>query len=332
MSKEALVKVRNLKKYFPVRKGFLARILYGEQEYLRAVDGISFDIGEGEISCLTGESGCGKTTTARLILRLIPPTAGAVYYRERDLLSLSKREMRKMRHEIQMIFQDPYKSLNPRDRVFDLVNDPLEINRKDLSYKEKRELVSKALEDVRLAPEEYMDRYPHELSGGERQRVAISRALVLNPLFIVADEPVSMLDASVRIGILNLLLDLRDEYKLTFLYITHDLAQARYVGDQIGVMYLGKIVERGAAKDIIEEPTHPYTQALISNVPIPDPTMKSKKIIVKGEVPDPINLPPGCRFYPRCPYAKGICRENEPDLTKVKENHYVSCHLYREQG
>ncbi len=327
MAGEPLLKVENLKKYFPVRRGFLSMLLSKKELYVKAVDGISFSVNEGEIFCLAGESGCGKTTTARLILRLIPPTDGKIFYKGVDITSLKKREIRKVRQEMQMIFQDPYQSLNPRSRVFDIINEPLEINRKDLDFKEKQNLVFKALEDVRLPPEEYANKYPHELSGGERQRVAIARALVLNPRLIVADEPVSMLDASIRVGVLNLLLDLRSKYNLTLLYITHDLAQVRYIGNHLAIMYLGKIVEMGSVDDIMEKPMHPYTQALLSNVPIPDPTIKRRKIMIKGEIPDPVNLPPGCRFHPRCPYSQRICSEKEPPLIEVDKNHYVACHF-----
>lgn len=326
MSGEYLLRVEDLRKYFPVRRGFLSLLLYREKMFVRAVDGISFNVKEGRIFCLAGESGCGKTTTARLILRLIPPTHGKIYYRGTDIVRLGKRELRRIRQEIQMIFQDPYQSLNPRSRVFDIINEPLEINRRDLSFREKQNLVFKALEDVRLTPEDFANKFPHELSGGERQRVAIARSLVLNPRLIVADEPVSMLDASIRVGVLNLLLELRRRYNLTMIYITHDLAQVRYIGDDIAIMYLGKIVELGGVDDVMDYSSHPYTQALLSNVPIPDPTVKRRKIMVKGEIPDPINLPPGCRFNPRCLYADRICREEEPSLVDVGNGHYVACH------
>lgn len=326
LSENYILRVENLKKYFPVRRGFLSMLLYKERLFVKAVDGISFNVKEGEIFCLAGESGCGKTTTARLILRLIPPTSGKIYYKGIDIVSLSKRELRKVRQEIQMIFQDPYQSLNPRSRVFDIINEPLEINRRDLSFKEKQNLVFKALEDVRLPPEEYANKFPHELSGGERQRVAIARALVLNPRLIVADEPVSMLDASIRVGVLNLLLELRRRYNLTMIYITHDLAQVRYIGDDLAIMYLGKIVELGGVDEVMDNPAHPYTQALLSNVPIPDPTVKRRKIMIKGEIPDPINLPSGCRFNPRCLYADRICIEKEPPLIEIGRGHFVACH------
>jgi len=323
-----LVEVFNLKKYFLVRRSILDVIKRKSQKYLKAVDGVSFKILKGEIFCLAGESGCGKTTTGRTILRLIEPTAGKILFNRENILEYDENRIKAFRRRAQIIFQDPYESVNPRMTIYDIVEEPLRIHK--IGNKEERmEMVHKMLEEVELKPpESFLYRFPHELSGGQRQRVAIARALILNPLFIVADEPVSMLDMSIRAEILNLMLSLKDRHNLTYLFITHDLAVAKYICDRIAIMYLGKIVELGDIEEVIDNPLHPYTRALISAVPVPDPREKIGEIPIKGEVTSPIDLPKGCRFRPRCLYVKDICKKKEPELIEVSKNHYVACHLY----
>jgi len=324
---KAVLEVKGLKKWFPIRTGILASLLGKEQRYVKAVDGINFEIEEGEVFCLVGESGCGKTTTARTILRLIDPTEGRIIYRGTDLTELSREELRALRSRMQIIFQNPFEVLDPRMNVLSLVGEGLEVNDLVATDQELEERVLDALEKVKLIPpEDFARRFPHELSGGQLQRVAIARSLILGPDFIVADEPVSMLDASIRIEIINLMMELRSTLNLTYLYITHDIAQARYIGDRIAVMYLGKIVEQGPMEEVVREPLHPYTKALISNIPVPDPTVKRKRIMLKGETPTPIDLPKGCRFHPRCPISQSICKEKEPELRKVN-NRLVACHM-----
>ena len=323
--KENLVKVENLRKWFPVRRGFLDTLFSRQQWFVRAVDGIDFKIKSGEIFGLAGESGSGKTTTGRVLLRLIEPTSGKISFKRKNITTLSETELKPMRRKMQMIFQDPYESLNPRMTVGDIVAEPLIVQGLG---SEKEEKVRKALESVELIPpEEFLLRFPHELSGGQRQRVAIARALILDPEFIVADEPVSMLDVSIRAEVLNLMLDLVKKFNLSLLYITHDLALARHMCDQIAIMYLGKIMEETSTDKIVNEPLHPYTQALISAVPVPDPTSKRTEVVIKGEIPSPINPPSGCRFHTRCPIAEEICRTKEPTLVDYGDGHYAACHL-----
>ena len=319
---DILLRVINLRKYFSVRRG----ILFKRTFYVKAVDGVSFDIGRGEILGLVGESGCGKTTTGRAILRLIS-AEGKILFDGVNILSIPLRKFKPYRRKMQMIFQDPYESLNPRRRIYDIIAQAIRFHKLANSAEEERELVAQSLEEVGLRPpEEFMYRYPHMLSGGQRQRVAIARTIVLRPELIVADEPVSMLDVSTRVGILLLLKELQKKMKISFLYITHDLATARYVCDRIAIMYLGKIVEIGPAEEVLTNPLHPYTKALITAVPEPDPNIKRGKIPIKGEVPPTaINIPPGCRFHPRCIYAEKKCMECEPELIEVKPNHYVAC-------
>ncbi|WP_126993338.1 ABC transporter ATP-binding protein [Thermosipho globiformans] len=323
-----MIKVENLKKYFPVKRTVGEVLLRVPQRFVKAVDGVSFNISKGETFGLVGESGSGKTTTGRLILRLIEPTSGKIFFEDTDITKLSKEELRKFRKNMQIIFQDPMAALNPYMKVGDAIKHGLEIHNIGGSNQERKMLVMKMLERVNLSPpEDFYYRYPHELSGGQRQRIVIARALILRPKFVVADEAIAMLDVSVRSQLLKLLIDLKNEFDLTFLFITHDLATTKYICNKIGVMYLGKIVEIGDFKEIYTEPLHPYTKALISAVPEPDPKRKKEKIIPEGEVPNPINPPKGCKFHPRCPYAMDICKEVEPPLKKVK-NHIVACHLY----
>jgi len=326
---EFVVKTENLKKWFPLRQGIFDALRGKPSQYLKAVDGVSFDIRPGEIFCLAGESGCGKTTTGRLMLRLLDPTEGHIFFDGIDITSLEGKELKTFRKKAQIIFQDPYESLSPTMSILDIVTEPLVIHNIG-SKNERIEYAIKALEDVALKPaENFLRRYPHELSGGQRQRVAIARAIILKPKFIVADEPVSMLDMSIRAGILKLMLDIRERYKITYLFITHDLAIAKHICDRIAIMYLGKIVEIGSAEQVINSPHHPYTKALVAAIPIPNPLVKVGDVPIRGEVPSPINLPAGCRFHPRCPYAIAICKQVEPNLVEVEHDHMVACHLYQ---
>ena len=325
---ETIVKCENLKKWFPVRLGFFQTIISRRQLFLRAVDGISIDVKKGEIYGLAGESGSGKTTTGRLLLRLLTPTKGKILFKDKDITFLKDKKMRPLRRQMQIIFQDPYESLNPRMLVRSILEEPLLIQ--GISGEQSEELVHKAMEDVQLVPfEEFLLRFPHELSGGQRQRVAVARALVLNPEFVVADEPVSMLDVSIRAEVLNLMIDLVKKYNMAFLYITHDLALARHICDRIAVMYLGKVLEQGSSDDVIEGALHPYSQALVAAVPVPDPSSRRIEVRVKGEIPSPVNPPSGCRFHTRCSaYIGDICREKEPPLIDLGNDHFVACHLY----
>lgn len=321
---EPLIRVKNLRKWFPVRRGLLTPKLF-----VKAVDGISFDIEKGKILALAGESGSGKTTAGKAIIRLIEPTSGGILFNGQDITAFDSRRLREFKKQAQIVFQDPYDAMNPRQTIYQILEEPLMVHSVTNSGQKSRELVYQALEDVQLTPpEEFTPRFPHELSGGQRQRVAVARALILRPKFIMADEPVSMLDMSVRAEILNLFLDLIAKYDLTLLFITHDLAVSKYIADELAIMYLGKIVEIGNPEDVVDTPLHPYTVALVAAVPVPDPRMKLGQIPITGEIPSPIYPPPGCRFHPRCPLAQfPICREKEPILEEKVQGHMAACHF-----
>ncbi len=318
---DVLLSVKNLKKYFPITGGIMSRVVGN----VRAVDGVSFDIARGETLGLVGESGCGKTTTGRAVLRLIEPTAGRVEFEGKNIMEFSPKAMRAVRRQMQIIFQDPFGSLNPRMSVGQIIQEPLVIH--GVGNRTQREARVKELLDVVGLASYHVQRFPHEFSGGQRQRVGIARALALNPKLIVADEPVSALDVSIQSQILNLLEDLQKEFDLTYLFIAHGLNVIRHISDRVGVMYLGVMVELGAAAEIYQKPLHPYTEALFSAIPVPNPELKRSRIVLQGDLPSPVHPPSGCRFHTRCPIAQDRCRRDVPVWKESFPGHFVACHF-----
>jgi peptide/nickel transport system ATP-binding protein len=325
---EALLVLEDVKKHFPIKRSFIEGLVGRRAKYVRAVDGVSLTVEEGSVSVLVGESGSGKTTLGKLSLRIYLPTAGQISFKGRDISRLQGEELKEFRRSAQMVYQDPMAALNPRVKIGDAVAEPLRFH--GIGTKaEQRARVLKMMERVGFDPaEEFFDRFPHELSGGQRQRVVIARALILGPKLLVADEPVAMLDVSIRAQILKLLLELKKEMNLTLLIITHDLAIAKYFADNVAIMYLGQISEYGSREQIFKNPMHPYTKALLSSVPIPDPERSKNRLVIQGEIPSAINPPRGCRFNPRCPFVFDRCKVEEPRLVQRESGHLVSCHLY----
>lgn len=327
---QILLDVKNLRKYFPIRKGLMQKVVGN----VRAVDDISFHIYKGETLSLVGESGCGKTTASRCILRALSPSGGQIFFRTDqgnvvDVAALSKRQLKPLRKQMQMIFQDPFSSLNPRMTLVDIIGEPLLVNRIITNANERTERVTELLKLVGLRPE-YMRRYPHAFSGGQRQRIGIARALSLNPSLVVADEPVSALDVSVQAQILNLMLELQQKLGLTYLFVAHDLSVVKHISSRVAVMYVGKLVEVSETEELFHAPLHPYTEALLSAVPKPDPRKRSQRILLEGEVADPANPPSGCYFHPRCRYATDICHTETTQLEMIRPGHYASCHHAKE--
>jgi oligopeptide/dipeptide ABC transporter ATP-binding protein len=317
-----LVEVKNLTKFFPVHGSFFSRA----KTFVQAVVGVNLSIRRGETLGLVGESGCGKSTLGRLILRLEEPTAGEIFFENDDILQYDMERLRQLRRQMQIIFQDPYSSLNPRKTVGSIIMEPLVIHHIG-TKKEREERVRKLMEVVGLRPE-HINRYPHEFSGGQRQRIGIARALALNPKLIIADEPVSALDVSIQAQVLNLMADLQEEFHLTYLFIAHDLSVVEHISDRVAVMHLGRVAELALSEDLYRSPKHPYTQALLSANPLPDPTVERKRIILQGEVPSPIQPPPGCNFHTRCPHRFEPCDKEVPQFKEIEPNHWVACYLY----
>ena len=326
---DEVIRVENLRKWYPLRRGFFESLLSKTELNVKAVDGVSFGVRKGEIFALAGESGSGKTTLGKVVLRLISSSSGSVFFQGKDITKLSQKQMKPLRREMQIVFQDPFESLNPRMIIKEIIAEPLRVQRMTKTEAELEERVKDMLSKVELVPpDEFLYRFPHELSGGQRQRVAVARAFVLNPVFIVADEPVSMLDVSIRAEIINLMVDLVKKSSASILFITHDIALAKHIADRVAVLYLGKTMEIGSSTDVVDNPLHPYTQALISAVPVPDPESKRIKDVISGEIPSPVDPPTGCRFHTRCPYAHERCVNEEPAVVEVENNHFVACHLY----
>jgi oligopeptide transport system ATP-binding protein len=321
---EPLLKVEGLKKHFPITGGILGRPV----NYVKAVDGVSFQVKKGETLGIVGESGCGKSTTGRMLMRLIDPSEGKVTFEDKELTSLSKADMRKIRRDIQMVFQDPYASLNPRHTVEKILEEPLIVHGIG-SAKERKKKVHELLEIVGLSSY-HAKRYPHQFSGGQRQRIGIARALMTQPKLIIADEPVSALDVSIQAQVLNLMKELQEEFDLTYIFIAHDLGVVRHISDRVGVMYLGRMVELSESENLYEKPLHPYTQALLSAVPIPDPAFERDTILLQGDIPSPSNPPAGCAFHTRCPHAMDVCKSKTPEFQEHLPGHYVACHLYED--
>ena len=336
-----VLSIENVRKWYPLKRGFFETIFSKSEMNVKAVDGVSFSLSKGEIFALAGESGSGKTTLGKVVLRLVSPTSGHIIFLGRDITVFQDKEMKPLRREMQIVFQDPFESLDPRMIIKEIIAEPLRVQgvvetdekgrtrSRKIGEQELEERVKKMLNEVELVPpEEFLFRFPHEMSGGQRQRVASARAFVLNPRFVVADEPVSMLDVSIRAEIINLMVDLVRKTQASILFITHDIALAKHIADRIAVLYLGRMMELGTAETLVDHPLHPYTQALVAAVPVPDPESKRTKDVISGEIPSPVDPPSGCRFHTRCPYAHERCTSEEPSLVEVEKGHYVACHLY----